>query len=107
MKRMICVILRARHAVTLAALIGLLCVSCSYPPSEGSVKQLIRLQRSNCVFDVLEVDEVGQYNNKKNYWPVKVTLKGACDEGTRTVREDKSVVYKFFEQGKGFWRFKE
>jgi hypothetical protein len=45
--------------VVTATVFGLFAVSCSYPPPVGTVKHLIRVDRGNCMFHVLDVEEIG------------------------------------------------
>ncbi len=96
-----------RFVSFVAGLFGLLTLSCSHPPSADVVTQLIRVERGNCVFQTMEVQEVGEFNSQGNYWPVKVRLKGACDKGTHTIQEDRIAEYEFYEEGLGYWRFRE
>ena len=63
--------------------------------------------KGNCMFQTLDVEEIGPYNEEGDYWPVKVRMKGACDGGMRTVKVDQTEVFLFYEEGKEYWRFRQ
>ena len=86
---------------------GLLAWSCASPPPVETVKYLIRVDRGNCMFHTLDVEDIGPYNEEEDYWPVKVRMKGACDGGMRTVKIDQTEVFLFYEEGKEYWRFRQ
>ena len=86
----------------------LLSLSCATtPPPVDTVTYLIRVDRGNCIFHVLEVEAIGPYNKEGNYWPVKVRLQGACDGGVRTIKVDTTENFFFYEEGKGYWRYRQ
>lgn len=92
--------------VAMAVITALCLISCAHPPSEAVIKQLITLDRSNCVFQVVQIDQIGPYDGPGKYWPVRVRLQGACDQGAQTVAVDAVEDYKFYEEGGGFWRYR-
>ena len=93
--------------VVIVAFLGLLAGSCASPPPVETVKYLIRVDKGNCMFQTLDVEEIGPYNEEGDYWPVKVRMKGACDGGMRTVKVDQTEVFLFYEEGKEYWRFRQ
>ncbi|MBW2107395.1 MAG: hypothetical protein JRI36_01845 [Deltaproteobacteria bacterium] len=95
-----------RKILTLAVFTALCEMSCARAPSEAVIKQLITLDRSNCVFQVIQINDIGPYDKSGKYWPVRVRLKGACDQGAHTVAVDTVEEYKFYEESGGFWRFR-
>jgi hypothetical protein len=95
-----------RLAVVIAAIFALLAVSCATPPPVDTIVHLIQVHETNCVFHVLDVEEVGPFHKQGRYWPVKVRMKGACDAGFRTVQVDATEEFQFYEEGKEYWRYR-
>jgi hypothetical protein len=93
--------------VVIAGFFGLFAWSCASPPPVETVKSLIKVNSGNCVFHILDVKEIGPYNEEGDYWPVKVRMKGACDGGMRTVKVDQTEVFLFYEEGKEYWRYRQ
>jgi hypothetical protein len=93
--------------VLIVGCFGLLSLSCASPPPVETVKYLIRVDRGNCMFHTLHVEDIGPYNEEEDYWPVTVRMKGACDGGMRTVKIDQTEVFLFYEEGKEYWRFRQ
>ena len=94
-------------SLVLAGFFSLLSWSCASPPPVETVKYLIRVNSGNCVFHILDVEEIGPYNKEGDYWPVKVKMKGACDGGMRTIKVDQTEVFLFYEEGKEYWRYRQ
>jgi len=92
--------------VAIATVFGLLAMSCASPPPVDTVTYLIRVNEANCVFHVLDVEEIGPFDEEGDYWPVKVRMKGACDAGFHTIQVDRTEVFLFYEEGKEYWRYR-
>lgn len=92
--------------LAIAAFFGFFALSCASPPPVDTIVHLIQVHEANCVFHVLDVEEVGPFHKQGRYWPVKVRMKGACDAGFRTIQVDATEEFQFYEEGKEYWRYR-
>ena len=100
------VLTTANMVAGIATMCGLLALSCATPPPVDTITYLIRVHEEDCVFYILDVEQIGPFNQEGDYWPVKIRMKGACDAGFHTVQVDATEEFMFYEEGKDYWRYR-
>jgi hypothetical protein len=92
------------------------------PPNEGSIKNAIikRLKRKvpiawsgslmggkNARIEFIEILQIGRYNERGRYWPVRARVKGTCEANLLSRTEQKAFdrvgEFRVFQNDYGNW----
>jgi hypothetical protein len=95
--------------------------SCSRAPSQDTIKSTITeylkhevpvscLQSigggQNSQVELIEIKQIGKFNEQREYWPIKARVKGTCQAGFGTERRAFDVVddFKLYQDDYGNWK---
>ncbi len=103
--------------------ISVLVSSCSQPPSDGTFKSAITEHLKQEVpfswsgtlmpcektqIELIEIKQIGKFNDQDKYWPVKARVKGTCqslgmyETITRALNQDGD--FKIYQDDYGNWK---
>jgi len=113
---------RALLLVNLSLLFFLIS-SCSQAPSDDVIKSAITnhlkhkvpmswsgslMGGKNAYIELIEIKQIGDFNKKLNYWPVKARVKGNCQAEflfkTETRSFDRIGNFKLYQDDYGNWK---